>query len=257
MPTPLPSEGTVLQTAEFADSLYSPLFVSLLYHILTHLSRGFFNFFRWGGWDSNPQYHLLASGGCPFKPTTPKGKRLLYPAYPRHFFSLRGLVHICIPHTGTPCGRVIGNKVLLALVGTHLFVVALPSPFVPLLYHTLRRLSRGFLNFFCSVGRFGFTSPNYALGRGCSLLSASLHPYCIILWGICQVLYFSEKILDENLGVFAAWRFSFLLASIIPLKAWVVKGFQKISFLLFESTEQPHAQAMSLLPFGVGVLTSP
>ena len=35
---------------------------------------------------------------------------LVYPAYPRHFFSLRGLVHICIPHTGTPCGRVIGNR---------------------------------------------------------------------------------------------------------------------------------------------------
>ena len=77
-------------------------------------------------------------------------------------------------------------EVLLALVGTHLFVVALPSPFVPLLYHTLRDLSRGFLNFFCSVGRFCFTSPNYALGRGCSLLSASLHPYCITTWAICQ-----------------------------------------------------------------------
>ena len=115
MPTPLPSEGTVLQTAEFADSLYSPLFVSLLYHILSHLSRGFFNFFRWGGWDSNPQYHLLASGGCPFKPTTPKGKRLLYPAYPRHFFSLRGLVHICIPHTGTPCGRGLCHQGLTRL----------------------------------------------------------------------------------------------------------------------------------------------
>ena len=41
MPTPLPSKGTVLQTAEFADSLYSPLFVSVLYHILIDLSRGF------------------------------------------------------------------------------------------------------------------------------------------------------------------------------------------------------------------------
>ena len=122
MPTPLPSKGTVLQTAEFADSLYSPLFVSSLYHILSYLSRGFLKFFfRWGGWDSNPQYHLLASGGCPLKPTTPKGKWLLYPAYPRHFFSLRGLVHICIPHTGTPCGRVIGLKVLPTLVGLSLW----------------------------------------------------------------------------------------------------------------------------------------
>ena len=33
--------GTVLQTAEFADSLYSPLFMSSLYHILIDLSRGF------------------------------------------------------------------------------------------------------------------------------------------------------------------------------------------------------------------------
>ena len=30
-----------------------------------------------------------------------------------------------------------------------------------------------FFELFCSVGRFCFTSPNYALGRGCSLLSAS------------------------------------------------------------------------------------
>ena len=46
MPTPLPSKGTVLQTAEFADSLYSPLFVSSLYHILIDLSRGFLTFFK-------------------------------------------------------------------------------------------------------------------------------------------------------------------------------------------------------------------
>jgi len=38
--------GTVLQTAEFADSLYSPLFVSLLYHILIDLSRVFFFGYR-------------------------------------------------------------------------------------------------------------------------------------------------------------------------------------------------------------------
>ena len=42
----------------------------------------------------------------------------------------------------------------------------------------------------------------------------------------------TEKILDENLGVFAALRFSFLLAFIIPLKAWVVKRFSKL-FLFF------------------------
>ena len=45
----------------------------------------------------------------------------MYPAYPQHFFSLWGLVHICIPHTGTPCGRVIGLKVLPTLVGLSLW----------------------------------------------------------------------------------------------------------------------------------------
>ena len=29
-----------------------------------------------------------------------------------------------------------------------------------------------------------------------------LYPYCITTWAICQVLYFAEKILDENLVVF-------------------------------------------------------
>ena len=36
-------------------------------------------------------------------------ERLVYPAYPQHSFSPWGLVHICIPQTGTPCGRVIGS----------------------------------------------------------------------------------------------------------------------------------------------------
>ena len=96
-------------------------------------------------WSRTPILLLLSR--CLTIRRAPQKEWLLYPAYPRHFFSLRGLVHICIPHTGTPCGRVIGNKVLLALVGTHLFVVALPSPFVPLLYHNLGDLSRGFLHF--------------------------------------------------------------------------------------------------------------
>lgn len=53
VPTPLPSKGTVLQTAEFADSLYSPLFVSSLYHILIDLSRVFLDFFWCRGSESN------------------------------------------------------------------------------------------------------------------------------------------------------------------------------------------------------------
>lgn len=71
----------------------------------------------------------------------------MYPAYPRHFFSLRGLVHICIPHTGTPCGRVMGQR-SYRLSWVFPFGTALPSPFVPLLYHNLGDLSRGFLSFF-------------------------------------------------------------------------------------------------------------
>ena len=143
----------------------------------------------------------------------------MYPAYPRHCFSLRGLVHICIPHTGTPCGRVMGQR-SYGLSWVTPFGIALPSPFVPLLYHTLRGLSRGFFeifsNFFC--------------------------PFLSIRSGLVSPAYLASP-LDFSYIVSQLGRF--------------VKGFQKISFLLFESTEQPHAQAMSLLPLGVGVLTSP
>ena len=87
----------------------------------------------------------------------------------RHWFTFifRKYEHLAVGSWGKGLTRSRGHPP---------FVVALPSPFVPLLYHTLRGLSRGFLNFFCSVGRFCFTSPNYALGRGCSLLSASFVP---------------------------------------------------------------------------------
>ena len=42
MPTPLPPKGTVLQTAEFADSLYSPIRWSIVSHIIPY----YFN--SWG-----------------------------------------------------------------------------------------------------------------------------------------------------------------------------------------------------------------
>ena len=71
---------------------------------------------------------------------------LVYPAYPQHSFSLWGLVHTYIPQTGTPCGRVIGNR-SYSLTWAFLFRIAVPSPFVPLLYHTLKGLSRGFRHF--------------------------------------------------------------------------------------------------------------
>ena len=69
---------------------------------------------------------------------------LVYPAYPRHYFSLRGLVHIYIPHTGIPCGRIIGNR-------SYWLSWALPNSGLPfphlmyLLYHRLSDLS--ILNF--------------------------------------------------------------------------------------------------------------
>ena len=97
MPTPLPSKGTVLQTVEFADSLYSPLFVSSLYHILNHFSRGNLIFF-WGNFF--PQRGLLCSRHNPaFLQRTGSGSHL----YSANLHTLRS-------------DR--GAEVLLALVGT-------------------------------------------------------------------------------------------------------------------------------------------
>ena len=61
------------------------------------------------------------------------------------------------------CGSLSALDVGCSLTPTHPVIID---------YHIFCGLSRGFLNFFCSVGRFCFTSPNYALRRGCSLLSA-------------------------------------------------------------------------------------
>ena len=77
---------------------------------------------------------------------------LVYPAYPQHFFSLCGLVHICIPHTGTPCGRIIGNRSYwLSWVFPF---VGLPFPhLLSLLYHKPFDLSIPFWkNFEAVVG---------------------------------------------------------------------------------------------------------
>ena len=110
---------------------------------------------------------------CPGSLSRSRGSFCFVACVIRHFFSSAALVHICIPHTGTPCGRVIGNKVLLALVGTHLFVVALPSPFVPLLYHTFKGLSRGFFNFFEKSFRLALSHSYQCLGV-CGLLPSPL-----------------------------------------------------------------------------------
>ena len=150
---------------------------------------------------------------------------LLYPAYPRHSFSLRGLVHICIPHTGTPCGRGLYRQGLTRLswvlpsasallpslclyystllavcqevfatffsVDFHLssccrglepfgsclaeqqpphgigLLVRCPLEllfFVPLLYHTLEVLSRGFCKLFIHTVTFSFGDSADLLG---------------------------------------------------------------------------------------------
>ena len=101
------------------------LFTFLLYHILSHLSRGFFIFF----------------GGI----SSPKGDCFVVGII-QHFFSELALVHICIPQTYTPCGRIVGQR-SYSLSWAPVLSVALPSPFVPLLYHTLRGLSRGIFAF--------------------------------------------------------------------------------------------------------------
>ena len=90
------------------------LFTFLLYHILSHLSRGFFNFFFGVEGRSRTDIHLLLSRCSTILNYHDIGW-LLYPAYPQHFFSLRGLVHICIPHTGTPCGRGLCHQGLTRL----------------------------------------------------------------------------------------------------------------------------------------------
>ena len=133
--------------------------------------------------------------------SSPKGW-LLYPAYPQHYFSLWGLVHIYIPQTGTPCGRIMGQR-SYSLSWAPVFSVALPSPFVPLLYHTLRGLSRGFSNFF-SLLSDDFFKEVWKVGRvpivthrghqfPISLPTNRLpswHPYCITTWAVCQEVFF-------------------------------------------------------------------
>ena len=64
-------------------------------------------------WSRTPILLLLSR--CLTIRRAPQKEWLLYPAYPRHFFSLRGLVHICIPHTGTPCGRGLCHQGLTRL----------------------------------------------------------------------------------------------------------------------------------------------
>ena len=154
------------------------LFTFLLYHILNHLSRGFFIFF----------------GGI----SSPKGDCFVVGII-QHFFSELALVHICIPQTYTPCGRVMGQRSyslswaptfrgrlalsFCTLIVSHFkgfvkrfftfffegcFVLhfrfryslpVCPLLLTPLLYHNLGDLSRGFSEIseiFSGVGRVHF-----------------------------------------------------------------------------------------------------
>jgi hypothetical protein len=135
------------------------LFVSSLYHILSHLSRVFFFGYR------------LSSDELGMGLTTTEEKSL---GYPRHISRGSIIGELASPPRLGFCSRHIRNIVSACAVWftfiyrkpTHLAVgssgrgltdsrgsavlsVALPSPFVPLLYHTLRGLSRGFFEDFC------------------------------------------------------------------------------------------------------------
>ena len=100
----------------------------------------------------------------------------MYPAYPRHFFSLRGLVHICIPHTGTPCGRVMGLKVLPTLVGLSLWD-CLALAFCTLIVSQLGEFVKRFLKF---LSKDFFYSVRPSPLASCGLLLTSLTLYHIL-----------------------------------------------------------------------------
>ena len=143
------------------------LFTFLLYHILSHLSRGFLDFF----WLSLRLVPNTASG----------------------------LVHICIPHNGaTVRSRTLSSWSNTTLVGLVSTTSAMLPSFVPLLYHTLRGLSRGFLHFFSTNPTEG-THPQEM--RSYLTWLSSLHPYCITTWGICQGVswsFFQESCVPEG-----------------------------------------------------------
>lgn len=95
---------------------------------------------------------------------------LVYPAYPQHSFSLWGLVHICIPQTGTPCGRVMGNWSYW-LSWALPFGVAVPSPLEFIVPQTFRFVNT-FFYFFLQGGGCALTitcGSLSALDVGCSL----------------------------------------------------------------------------------------
>ena len=83
------------------------------------------------------------------------------------------LVHIYIPQMRTPCGRGLYRQGLTRLSWGLPSASALLPSFVPLLYHTLRGLSRGFSNFFEKSFRLALSHSYQCLGV-CGLLPSPL-----------------------------------------------------------------------------------
>ena len=162
------------------------LFTFLLYHILNHLSRGFFIFFLGAVGDSNPHFNFSPHLGDTLT-CSPMGLAFVSCVSSTFFQPARSGSHLYSAHRNTMRSGH-GAEVLLTLVGLSLWD-CLALSFCTLIVSHFKGFVKRFFELFRSVGRFCFTSPNYALGRGCSLLSASLHPYCITTWVICQEVF--------------------------------------------------------------------
>ena len=125
----------------------------------------------------------------------------MYPAYPQHVFSPRGLVHIYIPQTRTPCGRVIGSG-LTDSHGSHLHLASpFPRRFVISLYHTFGGLSRGFRHFY----RESILFSNGPLLRTSRPFSPPPLDYIYYITNLLVCQYFFLKVK----GVFADFLWTF------------------------------------------------
>ena len=144
MPTPLPSKGAVLQTAEFADSLYSPVLVAFV----SCVSPTFFQPVGSGSHLYSANRNTLRSGHGVEVLLTLVGLSLWdcltlafctlivshFKEFVKRFFELFSF------------GREILFYFTQLRIGERLFAPV--CLFTSLLYHTLRNLSRGFFNFF-------------------------------------------------------------------------------------------------------------
>ena len=137
----------------------------------------------------------------------------MYPAYSQHCFSLWGLVHIYIPQTGTPCGRIVGQRSYMTLMGLA-FGFRLALPFCTLIVSQLG----GFVKrFFLEVSTFFYLPVLLATravrfipcGGGRVSLPSWLLLHCITTWAICQGVFptFSHLFTRELLGRILDWDF--------------------------------------------------